>query len=281
MKRIEKLVYSLWTKPSGNLLQNATNWGDPVGNLACSALSVLESSKWFKEVELITDAHGKEIMEQLDLPFTSIKQTLDEIPENQAEFWSLGKIFAFQQQNKPFVHLDLDAVLFKDLPNFIHQADVFAQNIEDNLWFDHCYQPLINQSTPLLKYFPHNWNQVKYAVCTAIFGGHNVDFIQQYCDEVLRFMLCKENQKGWDKITSKGSYCVIFEQYLVACMSEYKKIALTFFDKYCNDKVLTEYGYTHVWGAKKSIEVQNKVLHTLKIKHPKHYKLIANLFEKV
>ena len=58
MKKIEKIVYSLWTKPSGNILENAVNWYSPKSQLLCLALTVLKSKEFFKEIELVTDSEG-------------------------------------------------------------------------------------------------------------------------------------------------------------------------------------------------------------------------------
>ena len=47
VKKIEKIVYSLWTKPSGNILENAVNWYSPKSQLLCLALTVLKSKEFF------------------------------------------------------------------------------------------------------------------------------------------------------------------------------------------------------------------------------------------
>ena len=129
----------------------------------------------------------------MNLPFTSVKTILDDIPKEQHGFWALGKIYAYKAQKKPFVHLDNDAILWKGLPEWALNSEVFVQNTEDAGWFTDVYMPEVNHANKILKYFPPNWNITKEAFCTGIFGGCDIDFIHEYCDEALRFINDKKN----------------------------------------------------------------------------------------
>ena len=63
---IDKVVFSLWTKPdNGDILKSATNWYRPDFMLYSWVLAVHYAKKWFKEVELVTDNHGKYILVDL------------------------------------------------------------------------------------------------------------------------------------------------------------------------------------------------------------------------
>ena len=267
--KINKIVYSLWTKPSGgNILKKATNWYSPKAQIYCLTLSVMKAAEFFEEVELVTDTEGYNIIKKLKLPFTNIEICLDVIDEKYYDFWSLGKIYAYQKQTKPFIHLDNDAILWKELPHWVNNASVFVQNVEDNNWFRDAYVNEINHSNKVLKYFPENWDIIKKAYCTGIFGGTDIDFIQMYCDKALKFLYDKRNESGWSSIKNKGSYCIIFEQYILACLTEYYNIPVTCFDTYLDTEKLASYGYTHLWGYKKSDQCEKKLRHSLKKNYP-------------
>lgn len=250
-EHIDKIVYSLWTKPSGNILTDAANWHSPKAQLACLALSVEVSKRFFSEIELVTDSEGWEVLRQLNLPFTSVKTILDEIQEHQNEFWSLGKIYAYRLQDKSFVHLDNDAILWGGLPDWALRAPLFVQNTEDKDWFESAYRSEVNHASKVLDYFPKNWEVTNEAFCAGIFGGTDIGFIQRYCKEALKFLNHKRNAKGWQGIENKGTYCIIFEQYIMACLAQYYNIDTVFFDKYLDRKRLKHLGYTHIWGAKR------------------------------
>lgn len=276
---IDKIVYSLWTKPSGNILENATNWYSPKAQIACLALSVLISKRFFSEIELITDSEGWEAIEPLGLPFTSVETILDEIPEHQAGFWALGKIYAYKNQKKSFVHLDNDAILWKGLPKWAEKAPLFVQNTEDKNWFKQVYTPEINHANKVLSYFPKHWGTTKEAFCTGIFGGTDIEFIQHYCDEALKFINHKHNHEGWKAIKNKGSYCIVFEQYILACLAECHKKRVVFFDKFLNKQRLRNLGYTHIWGGKKDKAIEATLLKRLQREDPDMLQNVLKLFK--
>lgn len=277
-RKIEKIVYSLWTKPSGNILENAVNWYSPKAQLLCLALSVSKSKEHFKEVELVTDSEGWEIIKKLDLPFTSVRTILDDIPEDKYGFWALGKIYAYKAQDKPFVHLDNDAILWDGLPDWAQKSDVFVQNTEDEGWFTDVYMPEVNHANKILKYFPPNWNITKEAFCTGIFGGCDIGFIQDYCNEAIKFLNDSRNEKGWKSVSNKGSYCIVFEQYILACMADVHKKNVTFFDKHLNKQNLEKLGYTHIWGAKKEQAIEKILEESLKKTYPDFVEKVNQLF---
>ncbi len=279
VKKIEKIVYSLWTEPSGNILEKAVNWTNPRSQLLCLALSVTIAKQHFKKVELVTDTAGWKIIKKLNLPFTSVKTILDDIPKEQYGFWALGKIYAYQCQDEPFIHLDNDAILWKGLPEWALNAPVFVQNTEDKGWFENSYMNEVNHASKVLEYFPPMWNKVKEAYCTGIFGGTDIEFIKDYCNEALKFLNDSRNKEGWKSIENKGSYCIIFEQYILALLSNAYNKEVVFFDKHLDSARLENMGYTHIWGAKKDPRIELMLENSVKKHCPKTLKRINNLFK--
>lgn len=276
---IDKIVYSLWTKPSGgNILEKAVNWYSPKAQLLCLALSVHKSAEHFSKVELVTDSEGWDIIKELNLPFTSVKTILDDIPEEQFGFWALGKIYAYQAQDEPFIHLDNDAILWDGLPDWAKKSELFVQNTEDKDWFEGSYRAEVRHASKVLEYFPPNWNKTSEAYCTGIFGGTDIEFIKDYCAEALKFINDPRNRRGWFMISNKGSYCIIFEQYLLACMADSHSKNVTFFDKFLDKKKLASYGYTHIWGAKKEKNIETLLTKSLGKHYPEALKQVEKLF---
>jgi hypothetical protein len=281
MAKIDKIVYSLWTKPNkdkGTILEHAVNWYSPKAHLMSLALSVNKSAEHFKEVELVTDSEGWKVISKLNLPFTSVKTILDDIPEAYYGFWSLGKIYAYAAQDKPFVHLDNDAILWDGLPEWAKEADIFVQNTEDKGWFEHSYLPEINHANKVLRHFPPNWGISKEAYCLGIFGGTDLETIQEYTKEALKFVFHKYNKYGWDSIENKGSYCIVFEQYIMTCIAEHRKVDVTYFDKYLDKQKLESYGYTHIWGAKKDKSIEPLLQKSLLKHYPESLINVLKLF---
>ena len=279
-KRINKLVYSVWTAPSGgDILKKARNWHSPQAQLYCLALSVLKGAEHFDKVEVVTDTAGAMILKALGLPM-NIKTSLDRLDDKYSDFWALGKIIAYEEQNEPFMHLDFDAVLFDGLPDYAHQADVFVQNIEDKNWFQDAYMGEVRHASKTLEYFPPLWNEVHEAYCMGIFGGHNTEFIKEYCEEAKKFVYDKRNEAGWAKITNHGSYCIVFEQYILALMCAHKGIEVTYFDKFLNKERLEQMGYLHIWGAKKSAHLTERLKKKLISLYPRQASRLIPVIEK-
>lgn len=268
-----KCVYSLWTAPSGDIRNKALNWVSPKAHLYSWVLSVNTSAKHFKEVELVTDELGKKILiDELKLPFTSVKVVLDEYIEYK-DFWAFGKIIAYMIQDKPFIHLDADAFLWKGLPEKLKGADVFTQNIEDEDWFKSAYLGEIKHIENKKNFYKvESWGMANYANCCGIFGGSNISLIKAYTKEVLNFI--KQNKKAFKDITNKGSYCIVFEQYILACVCEILNVEMTYLERNIDKEALAKHSYTHIWGEKKDITLEKTLENIIKKEFNSQYKKI-------
>src|SRR5579871_6801168 len=94
------------------------------------ALSALQAKKIFGEVELITTWAGKEMLSGiLELPYTSISTALDELPADYPEgLWSMAKLYSYQLQREPFLHLDGDVIFWEKPPKEWLQRPLLCQN---------------------------------------------------------------------------------------------------------------------------------------------------------
>jgi hypothetical protein len=272
-----KVVFSFWNT-TGNVLVKATNWYNPKFHLYSWVLAVNEAAKHFDEVELVTDSISIPLFEKLNLPFTSIRTDLDELKDYDKGFWALGKIKAYQIQDKPFIHIDNDVILTKPLSDTFLNADFFCQNPEDGGWFESAYLNEINVINSRASYFPKSWGKVNHADCMGIYGTNNMEFNQEYCKQA--FELIDNNKEFWEDITNKGSYCIIFEQYIVACVANQMGIKTTYMTNLMDKEVMTEMGYVHIWGGKKERKWFKHIKKIVKKEYPGEYGIINYLIEK-
>ena len=259
---IERIVYSFWTPPQGGDAKNAINWHNTRSALMCSAISVLESSKRFKEVALVTDCNGYDLLiNEMQLPFTDISLSLQDIDTRYSDFWSLGKVVAYNEQTKPFIHLDFDAILFKPLSTDLLTSKTFAQHTEINKAFKDLYVSQIE----LLKSFGFNVPRGSFGVCKSasnlgIVGFNDMDFLKEYCSRSLDFIYSNSHQ--WHLLTKRerAQMCVIFEQYMYDCVAKDMNVELTYLSSKTSDEdidpELIELGYTHIWGYKRNPKVE-------------------------
>ena len=228
-----KIVQSYWSKP-GN--ENCS-WLIKEMHYYCWALSCLKLKQFYDKVELVTDKKGKEVLiDQLGLPYDSVKVVLDDINDYSTELWALGKIYAYQIQDEPFIHVDGDICVWDKFPERIESAGLIAQHEERDYEFAIVhFNELLNAN---LDYYPKEIIQFRQQENNAIveanagiFGGNDIEFIKDYCEEAFRFV-----NKSMDKALSvkhSGMFNTVFEQYLFYCMANqrHKKIDYLFEDK--------------------------------------------------
>src|SRR5690606_16040331 len=118
-----KIIQSFWSKPSFHDKQDYTNarkfggWLNFRYFLISTSFSCLTLRKHHKQIELYTDAVGHEIfINTLKLPYDDISLALNQLDNEDHKLWILGKVMAIRMQTRPFIHVDNDAYLWKQLP---------------------------------------------------------------------------------------------------------------------------------------------------------------------
>lgn len=277
-----KAVFSFWDT-TGNALLKATNWGDPKYHLYSWVVAVHQAKKYFDEVELITDSVSKPLFERLQLPFDSIRTDLDELINYPKHLWALGKVKAYQLQDRPFVHLDSDFFVMRPLRDDFLKADVGFQNVEPAEWFNYSYRKQYNELSKL-KWKPEffgikgkNYDEWKdYAVNCGIYYCNNLEFNKRYTQAAFDWI---DKNSYFFKNRADGGYCLLFEQYLAATYIEGMSLKASYMVDW--DKLNTDAGFVHLWGGSKR---ENKNLNNLDIitKHEfkYHYELINRILTK-
>ena len=229
-----KAVQTFWS----NLSLNA-GWLKVKYHLFSCALSTLQLSKYFNEIELITDDIGYNILvEKLNLPYTSLLPILEELPPEFSELWVLKKIHSYSLQCEPFIHIDADVYFFDSLSIKFTSAPLLAQNYEYNhpYYIDPIKQ--VKEFPCLPQYLKDiDLNHVS-AVNAGILGGSDTSFFKEFEKHIYSFL--SSNQEELCKINT--AYLNIFlEQYLFKQIADWKGIPITCLLK---EKI----GYPHKYG---------------------------------
>ncbi len=259
-----KIVQTFWScnKPNlRSLLAHKAGWPEASYHYMSWALSCLQARKYYNEVELVTDQLGRTLLiDHLQLPYTNVRVVLDEQMAGREEnLWALPKIIAYRLQTKPFIHIDGDVLLFKAFEPDIEQAPLIAQNLEIDFPIYHeALVDIDNHFTylPATLRAERQNSSVIMAANTGSFGGHNLDFIQNYTKEALRFV--DENALNLHRAHPVYINCV-FEQYLLHCLSKQADLPITYlfdgitdFNQYMSIAKFigqpTQFGYVHPVG---------------------------------
>lgn len=225
-----KIVQSFWSTPYQSrdvFFLNSGGWSHRTFNYMGWALSCLRFKKYYK-VELVTDTFGKELLiDTLELPYDSVSLKLDELNDkyhNHKNIWALGKIYAFEIQEEPFIHADADVFIWDRFPRRIESGELVAQQIEKDSGF---HEANLKELYSRLEYIPdviqsyYNKTGDASQYNAGIIGGNNISFFQEYVK------LAKEIvDKNIDLIgnvdfsINKNAFPCFFEQYLFLCMTK-------------------------------------------------------------
>jgi hypothetical protein len=230
--------------------------------LFTTALSIYCASRHFPEVQFISTKWGVDLFKQLKLPITNYSTALEEIKNISRFFWAYGKLIAYNEQDKPFVHIDNDVFLWYPLPERIIKAYLCFQSHEPfNLPGYGYYRKL----KPCFKNAPVKPQTIvdnpvtDYAYNCGICGGNDLSIFKEWQDCSKEYIFAEENFPVFFK---KFPHMLIHqnlfhEQYFLACLV--KKYGLR--DKVevmANDAMqinkgldLTKPRYTHLWGTTK------------------------------
>lgn len=294
-----KIIQSFWTKPflqSADFLQDSRlNGGWPARkyNYFSWALSCLQLSKFYDEVELVTDDLGKFILiDKLQLPYTSITVRLNEIDKYDATLWALGKVYAYSLQETPFLHVDSDIFIWKKFDDRVSKAALMAQNQE-------CYSPeyaiTFNDICKKFPYMPKYLKKLqgsKYISCSnaGMIGGNDVDFFKTYTREIFNFIdENNESIKTNIKQINSSYLNVIYEQVIYDHLARKNKKKITYY--FPEHKEVPKYlgffhaadansGIVHCLGTYKRNRLVYKLMEIkLKTLYPEYYHRIVNLVD--
>lgn len=260
---IERAVYSLWTKPMNG---EFVGFNSEKALMECFSLSLHYSKKWFKEVHFITDLKGKALIDKYGLKFDYVSTELEEALKDTSEKdWSLGKIYACKIQDKPFIHIDNDVILFKPLPDSFLRKDAVFQSPERGSW------PYYNDMMDFDNLNYNNkpsWYDTKNlkAYNCGLLGFNRLDFLNEWWETTLQHIEYLKLQNGYPSVSLLP--CLIFEQQYIGCLCDHYNYNVGLLTDYGTDKnqeYITEdlaikLGYTHLISqCKRQKDIEEKV----------------------
>lgn len=231
-------------------------------------LSALSWRKHNGKIDLVTDAAGKEYIDDMGISFVwdEIKLGLDilsAVDINENVFWAAGKLVALGMYQSPCAMLDLDFIVWKQL-NFSeldHDYDVVT--IHD--------EKVNNDVYPHKEFFAFkdgsfwqafvqelDWQAPALNTAFAYFPCEQLRY--DYCQKALSFMVHVNQSNLLNKLGLWGGlpYMVFAEQRLLAMLAkkygmQHGMKAGTFSDMNClfND---WQDSFTHVWGHKQFLK---------------------------
>ena len=223
-----KAVWSLWTQPLR--ASSHPGWLCERHHALSWILSWETARRHYPDTCLITDTPGAAwLVDQLGLRFAEVRVDLDDLTEQQSDWWAMGKLCAYAQQTTPFVHIDSDVYLWKPLPERLEQAALFAQNPEWHTsgrsfyrpeWFEHWVGSRGGWLPEELTHYVHPQGVLRAENC-GILGGTRVDFITHYARQALDIIRHPSNRPLWPALEHKDAHFVLIEQYFMAACVEF------------------------------------------------------------
>ena len=245
MKEEPRIIYSLDAFP---LINNRWQMGNRLKEtIYMTALSVLYSHLWYKDIELYADETAYKFLYMLPCRVTKV------VNEKNQELWMKSKIHAIEKQTKPFVHLDTD-VFIKNKINFNFDAVILERK---ECGYEMHYKKQVdffNQFTQNLSY----WHpDLRRSYSCGILGFTDLilrnKFVNAYYDMEEIFMTHREE---FEPLKQQGfEPCIVIEQYNLASLLDYNNIKPTLLLQGRNiieqSKYANEMGYSHLFGIKK------------------------------
>lgn len=230
-----KIVQSFWSKPGlSDTKINCCGWPQKQYNYFSWQFSALQFCKFYEEVELITDQYGYDLLiNKFQIPYTNVKVILDELNDYHPKLFVVGKLLAYQRQDKPFIHADGDVFIWERLPKNLESAGLICQHKEAGNDYNKWYSNVFVEMASKLDYIPaaiwnslDRHNSVIESVNAGIIGGNDIDFFTRYSNEAFSFI--NENISRLDEINIFPANTV-FEQFLFNAMAEGENRTIEFF----------------------------------------------------
>lgn len=295
-----KIIQSFWSKPvlnsSQNISQNRYNggWKDYRYCLLSMAYSCLTIHKYYPHIELYTDSFGVELFKDvLKLPYNKFYTNLDDINNIDQTLWAYAKIMTYSLQKEPFLHVDNDIFIWSAFSEKLLQSDVVCQSLEVIEKLSQTdYQIAVDYIKHNIKSAPEiivNSN-CESAANMGIFGGCNIDFIQQYCKASKVFFSNTYNEmvRSGNLI---GKFNVVFEQLMLTEMANTHNQEISYLISKNDIDEIVKYStietaqfekkYTHCLGSlKKSIYICEQIEYRMRFEFPKYYNRIMSYINK-
>jgi hypothetical protein len=292
-----RAIWSFWSKPyeSGR----CRSWTSDTHHLLSWVLSTQTAMKHYRPAALYTDDAGARLLvDGAGLEFDEVHTSLNALADHDPGWWALGKVYAYRQQEAPFVHIDSDVFLWKRLREDLESAPVIAQHPEDFVPGRSFYRPEVLEAAVDAVWdgwLPPEWAWYRRSGLPSrgescgIIGGNQVDFLRHYAERAVRLIEHPGNQAAWEQVGDKAGNTVLFEQYLLsACVehhrhhpdSPYHEVRIDYVfptaRRAFSPDAAAEVGYTHIMaGSKRNPKIADALVARVAADYPESYERCA------
>ncbi|MEX8546233.1 MAG: DUF6734 family protein [Mucilaginibacter sp.] len=290
MKKLN-VVQSFYLFPNGSEpITQPLGFLSPEFHWMSWCLSCLQIIKLYHSVTLYTNELGNEVLiKQLKLPYSKVVITQNNYP---AKLWAMNKIHTYSLQQEPFLHVDGDVFLWKELGGQTQSAGLIAQNVEVN---DGFYQTILKEYQTREIVLPEpvaeisNANKVIRSCNAGVLGGSDLAFFKEYTQLATTFVA--QYQEKLNEVTHKDVN-IVFEQLFFYRLAEQRNKAI----KYVLEDEISDMTYPgiinfldiphktkfiHMLGTyKKSEEACKMLAKRLRTDYPDHYYFLLNVLKK-
>lgn len=199
----------------------------------------------------------------------------------------------YSAQKEPFLHIDNDVFIWQNFPDRVIDAEVVCQSLEmiDNFSLTD-YTSAVDYIKKHIGAAPQIIidSKCKTAANMGIFGGNNLDFIQQYCKESRAFLTGIYDgimQSG----DMKGKFNVVYEQLLLTELANKHQQKISYLIPNNDIDEIVKYStietaqyeskYAHCLGRlKKYNYICEQIEYRLKYEFPTYYNRIISYLNK-
>lgn len=289
-----KFVQTFWTgnhdfDTEAQGLDMTAGWLSSEFHWMSWAYSCFQLKKLHGEVELVTDERGKDILiNKLELPYTSVNLALEgTVDVIHPKLFSLAKMKTYSLQTEPFVHIDGDLFLFRQINPRILSAPLISSNPEAGLYFN---AEVIDEIEKKDFWIPDHLQSLQdepqlFSSNAGIIGGNRLDFIQEYCH--ISFEFVERNRKLLDDIET-GNLNFLIEQMSFFYLARYRNLQTAYVspapvtDPLYHDFIrfaeIPQVQMVHaVGGCKRSSFMLGHMVRRFRMEYPKEYYRILAL----
>ncbi len=256
-----KIVHSFWSRPalaSSDVVGRANGgWRYNKYQFMSWALSCLSFKKQYGKIELVTDLEGQKVLiDQLNLPYTSVRLDLEQLNSYPKELWAIGKLYAYSIQDEPFLHVDGDVYIWEKFSAALEKAQLIGQHVDtDEGHYDFGIQQLVRRNIAIPFEMKRDFATHKKFKATnaGILGGTNLDFFKEYVDRAFWFI--NKNLKKVDSDMIGSSYALIYEQYLFSVMARQQGLIVKHYIDDEREELLGLSNFRKRYGSKKYVHL--------------------------
>jgi len=279
---IAHAVWSFWSAPFRWELRRG--WTDGLSHLLSWVLSVRTASAHFASTSLVTDDAGADLLvNRLGLPFGTVSTSLNALRRADPGWWVLGKLHAYREQERPFLHVDSDVFLWRRPTGPLLCADVAAQNPEHAPLSDATFYKPAWFTRFVARHggwLPRDWTRYvrgggSTAICVGILGGRDLDTLRRYAEQGIAVVESRRNAAAWHAMGDQARLAnsVLIEQYyLAACCAEHGPLNVRYvFASQDAARVPAEAqraGYTHLMEGKRDTALTARLAERVRRDHP-------------